>query len=150
MGRGAGKGGREAAPWMTADNKKRLGFTSAERPVSFSLEVMTSHLRKKKKPFLQFFSRFVRAKCRHATVGIAGNSACSARMLDGSCLCELCKLSCARGVPSLPRSLYIRLDGPHQDKCRRKQTHTHTCPATIFDFDLRRRFRSTAPLRTRG
>lgn len=55
MGRGAGKGGREAAPWMTADNKKRLGFTSAERPVSFSLEVMTSHLRKKKKPFLQFF-----------------------------------------------------------------------------------------------
>lgn len=46
MGRGAGKGGREAAPWMTADNKKRLGFTGAELPVSFSLEVMmTSHLR---------------------------------------------------------------------------------------------------------
>lgn len=46
MGRGAGKGGREAAPWMTADSKKRLGFASAELPVSFSLEVMTSHLRK--------------------------------------------------------------------------------------------------------
>eukprot|EP00752_Nemacystus_decipiens_P011765 g10441.t1 len=44
MGRGAGKGGREAAPWMTADNKKRLGFTrAAEMPVSFSLEEVQKH-----------------------------------------------------------------------------------------------------------
>lgn len=42
MGRGAGKGGREAAPWGKADKQRGLGFTSnsdADLPVSFSLEV---------------------------------------------------------------------------------------------------------------
>lgn len=52
MGRGAGKGGRDATPWMAGDKQRLQGFTSSpDRPVSFSLEVslVTSHLRAPKK-----------------------------------------------------------------------------------------------------